>query len=355
MRKLLIVMAVCAALAPEAFAQIVNYHYKNEQHVYSGGHERVINRFPDSVRIEIPEKSIIIVLQASNYSATLAAFKEIERTMKDLSKTIADSYTGDNASAHVVRQWKDLNDHTHIDITENETYGARVLSKDHQLMEVLPGGWEFFVEEARYRLYVYADEPGRLAAVNEMEILQVVEKLTASRNFRGGRKSVKARFIVREGTLAFSDVRYHQPLDMVSLSLSGSVGVLRNRIYPEITGNLGFYIADRFNRQSHRIELSYNTMYFAERTEQNGFQSNISPFVGISYSKNLGKTGANWYGVGAAYLLKQSGEYDFFNGKTMKLFFTSTIADGAFSMIPEFYFTNDFKTTQFGMKLQYRF
>jgi hypothetical protein len=353
MKKLLLLAMLALPLVN--FAQTVNYHRKDERHFYTAADSRVINRFPDSVRIELPDQNILIVLEAKNFNEAIEVLGTLPATAKRLAEAIEKAHTQEpDCKAHVVRQFSDLNDLVNIEITENQNPTTKVISSKDQLIEILPAGWEIYLEESRHKIFIYTDQPAQLNNISASDLSLVAEKLKASRNSSGGRKSLKSRFIVKGGALAHNDVRYYQPLDMLSLSLSASAGVVRNTIFPEINGNVGIYIADRFNKQSHRVELSYNSMYFARQNPEGGYDVNYSPFVGLSYSKNVGKKDTHWYGIGAAWLLKQGGDYDFFKGNTMKVFFITTVT-GGLSFVPEFYLTNDLSKMEFGMKMQYRF
>jgi hypothetical protein len=355
MKKILFTVLLLSA-APSLFAQLLSYHYKNEKHVYTNSLGRVINMFPDSIRIEIPDERILIVLEARNYRAAVSALDGLALQLKGISDVLAKSHiTKPDCKAHVVRQTTDLNDFRNIDITEVAEPASRVRLQKDQLLEILPPGWEIFMEENNYKLFVYCDDPEKIGKVLGADILLVREKLDATRSYAGGRKSVKSRFILRNHSLAFDEIRYYHPLDMVSLSLGTGVGVLRNRVYPEIVGYLGFYIADRFNRHSHRIEASYSSNYFGQLGSENVFHASIASFAGISYAKNFGRNDPFWLGVGGSYLVSQTGDFNFFQGKTMKFYLISTMGTGKFSIMPEFYLTNDLKSTQFGLKMNYRF
>jgi hypothetical protein len=53
--------------------------------------------------------------------------------------------------------------------------------------------------------------------------------------------------------------------------------------------------------------------------------------------------------------VQEAGDFNFFTGKTMKFFLITDMGSNKFTVMPEFYLTNDFKKTALGLKINYRF
>jgi hypothetical protein len=337
-------------------AQTLAYHKpQNERHAYANiQHDRDINNFPDSIRIEMPDQNIIVVAEAKNFSQGVEAIKKMHAQLEDLSKYIVDNYPKNEKGSYRASVSFDQNGFKNIAVETRNNLQTQILIKNDQLLQLLPPGWEIFIQEKTYKIYVYAEKIENLKNIVSSDFEMVQTKLNESKSFITGRRSVKARFILRENNIEYQSIQYAQPLDMISLSASTGLGVYQNKLYPELTGALGLYFADRFNRASHRVELSFSSMYFAASNSEGYTSSAISSFLTLSYSKNFaqGDKKTSWLGVGGGLLVNEI--QDFFKGKTAKLFLIKDFGNN-FSLLPEFYLTDDFKKMQYGLKLHYRF
>jgi hypothetical protein len=342
----------------EGFAQLVSYHYEDEKHIYANSSSREINYFPDSIRIELPDRNILLVLEAKNFKVAQEVLSGLKENLTSLVEVIEKSHVHDaSAIAHRVDVTKDLNNFSSIQITEVSSPSTHVMVKEKQVVQLLPPAWEVYQADVDYKLYIYTNKIESLGMIETQELESVKTKLVSSRTFTVGRNSVKSRFILRNGSVEYQDIKYYHPLDMLSLSLSAAAGVIRSKVYPEIAANLGVWFADRFNRYNHRIEFSYSALYFAERLTEGAYASNISSFGSLSYCKNFSKKGTHpgWVGLGAGLLLDQRGNFHFFKGKTMKFFLVTESGSSKLSVIPELYLTEGYKKTVFGLKANYRF
>lgn len=337
---------------------MVSYHHKNEKHVYTGVNQRLINPYPDSIRIELPAHNVLIVVEAKRFHQGISALDDLPSLLNEWQDLIKNSHEQtEKCASHKVHISTDLNGFTKVSIHEENDNLTQLLIKEKQLVQLLTPGWEIYYQSENYKLYLYAENIESLGKILPADFEIVKSRLNESKTFSVARKSVKSRFIVKNGTIEHQDIKYYHPLDMVSLSASTGLGVIRNKIYPELTGSLGFYLADRFNRHSHRIELSYASMYFADLRPESTYSNNISSFLSLSYSKNLGGKGQRpiWLGLGAGLKVQEAGDFDFFTGKTMKIFLITDPGSAKFSVVPELYLTDDFKKSVFGVKLHYRF
>jgi hypothetical protein len=331
--------------------KIANYIYRNP----NGVHE--INLFPDSVRIEFPDHQAVIVLQVKSFNETISTITNLPVTLKYLSDQLKQSVvpngnTTTSYRADVVYKPGDIKE---IIIQERQQARTQLLVQKEKIVQLLPPGWEVFIQSKEMKGYVYVQNLQALERLSTQDFSAVLTKLTDFKTIITNRRPIKARFIIRQGLLEYDDIKFEEPYDQISLSASGGIGVLQNKVYPELTATLGLTFADHFNRKNHRFELAYSSMYFAEKNLEGGYNNTISSFLTLSYSKNFEGQNkrAAWVGIGGGLLVHETANY--FNGKTAKFFLISDLGTNKLEIIPEFYLTDDFKKFQFGLKLHYRF
>jgi hypothetical protein len=357
MKYLLTTLAVLVTYGL-TFSQTLQYHPPHEKGAHTNVEaHRVVNQYPDSVRIELADRNVLIVLQARNFNHVLAMVPKLSYVLSDIAKKVATSAAFSKGASAKIHVSVGRNSFQKIEVQPNQIGTTQVLSKDDQVIQLLPPGIEISIDDPLHKIYVYTESLTNLETLTQSDFQSIHTKLLESTSTISGRKSVKSRFIVRNREVEFNEVKFYQPLDVMFLASSAGLGVLRNTVYPELTGTFGVIFSDRFNRPNHRLELSYSGMYFSNRNIEGKHISNISSFLSLSYSKNFGDDSArpHWTGLGAGLLVQKAGDFNFFEGKTMKLFLITDMGSSKLSLIPEFYLTEDFKKFQFGLKLHYRF
>ena len=97
-----------------------------------------------------------------------------------------------------------------------------------------------------------------------------------------------------------------------------------------------------------------NHLFFTEKSAGE-FTTHTNTFLNGTFELNFNRktSQASWSGLGLGFLIGKNGDY--FTGNTGKFFITHTIPNSRFSMVPEFYLTDDFKKFTFGMTLKYAF
>jgi hypothetical protein len=170
-----------------------------------------------------------------------------------------------------------------------------------------------------------------------------------------GRRSIQARMIVENGKVLQDTLTTSHPGDLLSINFHGGLGFFQDKFYPELSISTALLFRDRYSRPRTKIEVDYSSLFFAERKTEGGFQTHVNSFLSLSYGKNFNTENGrpHWTGIGAGLLVDKSGDY--FIGKTLKLFLFNEIGNSRIQLIPEFYFTNDFKDFNYGIKLRYNF
>jgi hypothetical protein len=336
-------------------AQVVNYSSGHGRHenIYRTKRD-AINYYPDSIRVEFPEQESLVVFELKRFENHSSLIENFPATLQEL-----DGYLEKSIPAHqkgqavTIRVVNKLNNEKEITIEETKPQ-TTVLVKDQQIIQLLPPGIEIFLQTETAKVYLYIPERSKLRELASKNFPQIVSRVREeSKNYYIGRKSFKARFIMQNNTISYSNVLHTEMHDFLYLTAGAGVGVFRDKFYPELSPSIGLSFSDRFNRTSHKIELSYSSMFLLENKSEGGYTNSISSFLGITYRKNFGKQGSRpmWSGIGVAVLVHET--ENFFKGKTAKFFFFSDIGNTRLNIIPEFYLTEDFRKLQFGMKLTY--
>lgn len=337
-------------------AQAVNFSSGNGRHenIYRTKRDAV-NYFPDSIRVEFPEQESVVVFELKRFENHSSFIDNFPATLLELGtyleKSLPNHQKGEAVTIHVT--YKPDNE-KEISIQETKPQ-TTILVKDQQIIQLLPPGIELFLQTGEARVYLYIPDRSKLQELAGKNFTQIVSRIREeSKNYYIGRKSFKSRFIMQNNTISYSNIMHTEPHDFLYLTASAGVGVFRDKLYPELSPSIGLRFNDRFNRASHKVELSYSSMFLLEKKAEGSYTNSISSFLGISYQKNFGTGNSSvWAGIGAAVLVQET--ENFFKGKTAKFFFLSDLGNKRLHIIPEFYLTEDFKKFQFGMKLRYAF
>jgi hypothetical protein len=338
-------------------AQVINYSSAPGRHenIYRLRHNTV-NYFPDSIRVEFPEQESIVVFELKRFESHSSFIETFPTILQELYAYIEKSLPAhQKGEAVTIRAAYKTNNEKEIIIEETRPQ-TTVLIKEQQIIQLLPPGIEIFLHTENAKVYLYIPERGMLRELAGKDFTQIVSRVREeSKSYYIGRKSFKARFIMQNNAINYSNVLHTEPRDFLYLTAGFGVGIFRDKLYPELSPAIGLSFSDRFNRTSRKIELSYSSMYLIEKKSDGGYTNSISSFLGITYRKNFGihEDRPLWTGIGAALLVHET--ENFFKGKTAKFFILSDIGNKKLNIIPEFYLTEDFKKFQFGMKLTYTF
>lgn len=341
----------------ELNAQVVNYSSGHGRHenIYRTRRDAV-NYFPDSIRVEFPEQESLVVFELKRFENHSSFIENFPATLNELNTYLEKSLPNhQKGEAIVIRVVYKPNNEKEIIIEEKKPQ-TTVLVKDQQIIQLLPPGIEIFLQTENAKVYLYIPERSVLHELADKNFTQIVSRVREeSKNYYIGRKSFKARFIMQNNAVSYSNILHTEAHDFLYLTASAGVGVFRDKLYPELSPTIGISFSDRFNRTNHKVELSYSSMFLLEKKTEGGYTNSISSFLGISYRKNFGTRGDRpvWTGIGAALLVHET--ENFFKGKTAKFYFLSDLGNKRLNIIPEFYLTEDFKKFQFGMKLTYAF
>lgn len=328
--------------------------------------------FPDSIRIEAPQLHARIVIEAKNFPQDPRPFQQLGQQIQTLLKTVEQGLTssaktqrGKKITVHLPSPQQRIvsKDGDNVSLkepsrqyisVENKTEQTTFTVIDSTLMEMITPGWEMEILSERYRISVFAftwDELNQLTQLNFQSLISSIMKHNGMDAL--GKKSVQARLIVENDQITLHEQSYTYPGDQIFLNGQVAAGIYRSTLFPELTANLGLQFKDRFGKHRYRVFANYSSMFFTARTET-GFNTSVNGFLSVGYGRNF-SSGAepSWIQLGAGLLVHRDGNY--FEGKTGKFFFSSDLGNPRINLVPEFYFTNDFKKFQPAIKLVYLF
>ncbi len=328
--------------------------------------------FPDSIRVEFPEAAALVVFELKEFSkseAVVLTFPGMLQALLDNVRKAEPSTLGTESMSIEVRTgpegtkevglgMKPYGERQEITIKPTaEKRTTMTLIKDRGIVEMLPPGWEITFHAREYRIYVYGSTLVALDSVSRQNfdiVANTIRTEAAIKNRRSSRSNTEARLVVRGQKVESSSINHVFPGDLIGLGIQAGVGVLQNIIYPELSAKLVLTFRDRMRRPNFRPSLVINQLYFTEQTTE-GFVLQPNTFLSGVFEVNFNKKSGNasWSGLGIGYLLQGRGNY--FQGNTMKFFITHTVPGSRFSMVPEFYLTDNFKKFTFGMTLKYSF
>ncbi|MDZ4714763.1 MAG: hypothetical protein SH819_04775 [Cytophagales bacterium] len=329
------------------------------------------NLYPDSIRIEFPDLGALVIFEMSNYPESNDFIRNFPQTLGESLEYIRKSSSSDLTSSPPMRiEIQSMPEGLKEEKLSMKPYGEKKLVrispldpaqttmtviKDKGIVEMLPPGWELYLNSKTYRVKVYAATFSSLEAIATQDFGAVVDKINADEGMKTlWRKSIESQIIVRENKIENSSAKYIFPGDNISLTLNAGVGLFSNIIYPELSLIMGLTFKDRYRRPNFRTSLIYNNLFFAERTND-GFDTHINSFLSGSFEVNFNRKThqAHWSGLGIGWLTRSSNNY--FTGNTAKFFITHSLPGSRFSMVPEFYLTDNLKKFTFGMTLKYSF
>lgn len=327
--------------------------------------------YPDSIRVELPEQNGLVVFELREFTKTEALVRDFPATLtglldhvrraipEDLNQPAPmyiEVHAGPEGMKEVGLGTKPFGERKQITIQRQEPPKTRMtILGDRGIVELLPPGWEIKLVAKAYQISVYAVDFPSLEKVAAQDFSPVADaiKNDVAKTYLG-RKSIEARMILRNQTVDQPSIQFIHPGDQIFMTFQAGVGLYQNVIYPELSFKMGLSFRDRMRRPNFRTSLVATRLFFAEQTAE-GFKSYPNTFLSgtfeVNFDRKSGK--ASWSGLGLGFLVDRNGNY--FQGNTGKFFITHTIPGSRFSMVPEFYLTDDFKKFTFGMTLKYSF
>jgi hypothetical protein len=344
------------------FAFLVSTGALAQQHPYKP--------YPDSIRIEFADQKAIAVFELQNFRRDKNVIKDFPLTLAGLlehiRKSIPEQELNDPHTITVVYHHDGKNDRAvdnssaprevmeEIIIQKTEAPVTEVTIKNNAIVQLLTPGTVVTIKSKLFLITLYAQDFVSLNALTSENLEPVISTIEANDEFKyQGRKGLCVRMVYQNHAIAFNKIEHQFAGDLLGFHPGAGVGIFRDNIYPEFNASIAVYLANRFNKISQRIELTYELKFFTGKTIEGGFQTQTNSFLNLSYARNFARERPRWTAIGVGYLLHANGTL--YTGKTMKFFLASDIGNSKLNLVPEFYLTDDFKKFAFGLKLNYKF
>lgn len=327
--------------------------------------------YPDSIRVEMPEQGGVVVFELKEFIQSEAYIRGFSATLGDVLGQVRQSLgenlqtmkpqrievqIGPEGTKEVGVSVKPYGEKKLMTIQAQDPEVTRVtILSNRGIVELLPPGWEILLTSKSYRVKVYAADFVSLESISKQDFAMVADAVRKDVDQNHlGRKSIEAQISMKQNAVASQSIAYIHPGDQIFMTFQAGVGLYQNIIYPELSFKMGLSFRDHMRRPHFRTSLVASRLFFAERTTE-GFNAYPNSFLSgifeMNFDRKSGK--ASWSGIGLGFLVNRSGNY--FQGNTGKFFITHTVTGSRFSMVPEFYLTDDFKKFTFGMTLKYSF
>lgn len=309
-----------------------------------------IHQYPDSIRLEYADENAIVLFQVRDIREDMSVINDFPRLIERLDGFVQKALN-DLSKPRDVHVTTQANGELKIEIKQNESV-TQIRTKDDAIQELLPPGWKIHIINAGASISIYVQNWDDLMGISEGSIREVVQYLrNKMNNTHVGRKRILSRIIWSGEKIAYEQTNLQMPIDMLAINLHGAFGNYRSSFFPELSLSAMVNRYDRFNRPNVQWGLVYENKFFST-SDENGWRAQTKSFLSLAFNSNLYKLeDPFWIGAGAGLLLNKPGPY--FQGKTMKFFLTT--GSKKFTLIPELYLTNDFKTATLGAKLSYTF
>ena len=335
----------------------------------------VVRAYPDSLRLEFPDHHAIVTFEMRNFIKDYSIVQAFPATLQNLlgeaKKALPANYT-ELPPQRLTFRLRPHNDHSitntpgghsfwdteeHWEITiEDALPKTHLTIQSDAIKELLPPGWEIHIVAARYKITAYATDFASFEALAAEKFDTIVQKITQDPSLKKiGKNGIISKMVVKNHEVVDSTIGFFFPGDFLELNAAGSLGVVRDKLYPEFSLLTSIYFSDRYGTWKQRLQASFDLSCFTSRNSEGSYKSEINSFVSLSYGINFrggNRERQQWASLGVGYLVRNNGDY--FKGNTAKIFIMTDIGSHKLNLIPELYLTDDFKKSVFGMKLRYK-
>jgi hypothetical protein len=345
MKHLVFISALlCALLSLKA--------QNNVQTTESHAKYRTYREYPDSIRIEFPNDGAFLVLNEKNIQKNDSIFTRLpqllDHLVTDLEKGLADT----SIPHHIKVTYLPNGDRKMI-ATEKNSNSTEILSRNNQVIQLLPNGWEMEITLYNSKVYIYAPSFDKLKALAKQNFSLVQENMNTELATDLHRNSLTSRLVIQNNTLQSHKHERTGVQDILSINFGAGFGFTGDKYNPFTKGTIAISLRDRSNMYRHKIELSATTSFYTFQKNNGNLYSKASNFIDLSYNINTspGNRKASWLGFGAGILSTK--KQNFFTGKTARFFINKSI--GKFNFSPQLYLTNDYKDRLMGLGVSYSF
>jgi hypothetical protein len=147
-----------------------------------------------------------------------------------------------------------------------------------------------------------------------------------------------------EVRLGMSTHGAHHEQDYLRVNISMGAGLIRDKLVPEIGAEAAFVFGSR-----RFFGINTTMHYFFDRRENGSYGMAINTFVNVEYAQSFNRSRL-WQKFGVGYLVNRQGNY--FGENTFKASLSlGTKKFEGLHLIPELYFTDNFRTIFPGLRV----
>lgn len=313
---------------------------------------RTYRAYPDSIRIEFPNEGAFLIVKEKNIQKNDSIFTRLPQLLSDLLLDLEKGIADTNAPHQIVVSHLPNGDRKML-VTEQKNNTTEILSRNNQVVQLLPTGWEMIITLAHTNIYIYAPSFSNLKALAAQNFSLIQENMNKELATDLNRNSLTSRFVVQNNTILSENHERTGVHDILSLNIGAGFGFTGDKFHPFTKGTLAISLRDRSNMYKHKIEISATTSFYTFKNSEGNLYSKASNFIDLSHNFNTatGNNKASWIGLGAGILTTKKN--NFFTGKTARFFINKSI--GNFDITPQLYLTNDYKDRLVGLGVSYSF
>jgi hypothetical protein len=248
-------------------------------------------------------------------------------------------------------------DEKEIEVVATKSTITKVSIKDNQVTELLPPGWEIIIRNSRNKIYVYGKNLESIEKITNGNYSAVTAKVNSHLLPSLGRKSIKARLILRNGAIENADIQIKHPGDFIAATPGIGFGFVADAFYPALNLSVGAIFRDRYGRKNHMIKLTTDYMLFTRKRLDGNLTVGTNLGTSLSYAKNFSKNSPNslWVAFGVGIVSNRYGNNvndTYFRGGTMRIFASFDLRNN-FSIVPEMFLTDNVTNMIYGLRLNY--
>lgn len=352
MKKLLVAITLLL-FSQHLIGQVKSVKYKERNLITDR-----INMFPDSIRVDLPNENSFVIFELQNYKSDYSIINNLNSSLAELMTFIKQSSTDpDFATTPHQATIREKNDGSkEIIVQTTEANSTKITTREKQLVELLPAGWEIKIYTGNDKAYIYGKDLNSIERIAALDFKVVSDKINEQIPESIGRKAIKAYTLLIGGKIERSKIDLKKSSDLIVSEPSIGFGFISDSFYP-LFKPISFTIVhrDRFGRKNLRIKLDQGYMFLTRKRLDGKTTLNLVDDTSLSLGWNLEKNNSSirWFDLGIG-VLNSNNDQTYFRGNTLR-FFLSYDAGNNFSLTPEFYLTDNVTNALGGLRLNYKF
>lgn len=230
-----------------------------------------------------------------------------------------------------------------------------------QLNKVAPDT-VFLVNDPTRQVLLVADYLEDLQQLQEIDLDALLQETIAKAKAAPAGQSIYSRlavnrkYTVEAGRITAAKDGY-RPIAYDQLVLQGhaGLGIIRDKWIPEWSIDLGVNLFNKRKVPTINAGVSATAHFVFDRLADRSYDMAVNTFVDLYGRVNLSPKGGDplWLGMSVGYLVRRNG--DFFDKNTFRAALQFGNNTQRIQVVPEFYFSDNFKTAYPGIRFKFGF